>query len=80
MSPADFIPAAERIGLIRPMTQALLVRALAAARNWPDDIRLSFNLSAHDICAAEGILPLIPIIENGGVPTRRIDFEITETA
>ncbi len=80
VSPADFIPAAERIGLIRPMTQALLVRALAAAKTWPDDIRLSFNLSAHDICAAEGILPLIPIIENSGVPTRRIDFEITETA
>src|SRR5262249_31968253 len=75
VSPAAFIPAAERIGLIRPMTQALLVRALAAAKTWPDDIRLSFNLSAHDICAAEGILPLIPIIENSGVPTRRIDFE-----
>ncbi len=80
VSPADFIPAAERIGLIRPLTQALLVRALAAAKTWPDDIRLSFNLSAHDVCAAEGILPLITIIEKSGVPPRRIDFEITETA
>lgn len=53
VSPADFIPAAERIGLIRPLTQALLVRALATARTWPDHIRLSFNLSAHDVCAAE---------------------------
>ncbi len=80
VSPADFIPAAERIGLIRPLTQALLVRALATARTWPDDIRLSFNLSAHDVCAAEGILPLIAIIENSGLPPHRIDFEITETA
>lgn len=80
VSPADFIPAAERIGLIRPLTQALLVRALATARTWPDHIRLSFNLSAHDVCAAEGILPLISIIEKSGVPPRRIDFEITETA
>ncbi|MCA1382613.1 MULTISPECIES: EAL domain-containing protein [Bradyrhizobium] len=80
VSPADFIPAAERIGLIRPLTQALLVRALAIARTWPDHIRLSFNLSAHDVCAAEGILPLISIIEKSGLPPRRIDFEITETA
>ncbi|UPK38359.1 EAL domain-containing protein [Bradyrhizobium sp. 186] len=80
VSPADFIPAAERIGLIRPLTQALLVRALATAKTWPDDIRLSFNLSAHDVCAAEGILPLISIIEKSGLPPRRIDFEITETA
>lgn len=80
VSPADFIPAAERIGLIRPLTQALLARALATARTWPDDIRLSFNLSAHDVCAAEGILPLISIIERSGLPPHRIDFEITETA
>jgi diguanylate cyclase (GGDEF)-like protein len=80
VSPADFIPAAERIGLIRPLTQALLVRALATARTWPDHIRLSFNLSAHDVCSPEGILPLITIIEKSGLPPHRIDFEITETA
>ncbi|WP_198964174.1 EAL domain-containing protein [Bradyrhizobium sp. Y36] len=80
VSPADFIPAAERIGLIRPLTQVLLARALATARTWPDHIRLSFNLSAHDVCAAEGILPLISIIEKSGLSPRRIDFEITETA
>ncbi|MBB4423279.1 diguanylate cyclase (GGDEF)-like protein [Bradyrhizobium sp. CIR48] len=80
VSPADFIPAAERIGLIRPLTQTLLARALATAKTWPDHIRLSFNLSAHDVCAAEGILPLISIIEKSGLSPRRIDFEITETA
>ena len=80
VSPADFIPAAERIGLIRPLTQALLARALATARTWPDHIRLSFNLSAHDVCSPEGVLPLIAIVEKSGLPPHRIDFEITETA
>ncbi|MGY4238128.1 diguanylate cyclase (GGDEF)-like protein [Bradyrhizobium sp. USDA 4449] len=80
VSPADFIPAAERIGLIRPLTQSLLVRALAAAKAWPEHTRLSFNLSAHDICSPDGILALIGIIEKSGVAPRRLDFEITETA
>ena len=80
VSPADFIPAAERIGLIRALTQALLARALGAAVSWPDDVRVSFNLSAHDICSPDGILPLIAIIQHSGVSPHRIDFEITETA
>ncbi|MGY3234947.1 MULTISPECIES: putative bifunctional diguanylate cyclase/phosphodiesterase [unclassified Bradyrhizobium] len=80
VSPADFIPAAERIGLIRPLTQSLLVRALGAAKAWPEHTCLSFNLSAHDICSPDGILALIGIIEKSGVAPRRLDFEITETA
>ncbi|GLH78013.1 GGDEF-domain containing protein [Bradyrhizobium sp. SSBR45G] len=80
VSPASFIPAAERIGVIRSLTRFLLVKALAVARTWPDDIRISFNLSAHDICAPEGILPLISVVQASGVAPRRIEFEITETA
>ncbi|MGC2777558.1 MAG: EAL domain-containing protein [Bradyrhizobium sp.] len=80
VSPANFIPAAERIGVIRSLTRVLLVKALAVSRTWPDDIRMSFNLSAHDICSPDGILPLIAVINASGVPPRRIDFEITETA
>jgi diguanylate cyclase (GGDEF)-like protein len=80
VSPSSFIPAAERIGVIRGLTRVLLVKALAAARTWPDDIRMSFNLSAHDICSPEGILSLISLIHASGVPPQRIEFEITETA
>jgi predicted signal transduction protein with EAL and GGDEF domain len=40
----------------------------------------SCNLSAHDICAPDGILPLIALIHSSGVSPQRIDFEITETA
>jgi len=80
VSPADFIPAAERIGVIRSLTRVLLVKAVAAARTWPDDIRMSFNLSAHDICSADGTLSLIAVIQASGLSPRRIEFEITETA
>jgi predicted signal transduction protein with EAL and GGDEF domain len=80
VSPGDFIPAAERIGVIRSLTRVLLVKALTAAATWPEHIRVSFNLSAHDICSPEGILHLISAIEASGVSPSRIEFEITETA
>jgi diguanylate cyclase (GGDEF)-like protein len=80
VTPSEFIPVAEHIGLIRTLTRTLLAKALAVARTWPEEVRISFNLSAHDVCSPEGVLPLIAIIQAGGVSPRRIDFEITETA
>lgn len=79
VSPANFIPVAERSGFIRRLTKVLLRKALIAARGWPKDVKLSFNLSAHDISAADGVLQIIDIIHRSGFDPRRIDFEITET-
>jgi len=79
VSPAYFIPVAERSGFIRRLTKVLLRKALAAANEWPEQVRLSFNLSAHDISAADGVLQIIDIIHRSGFNPRRIDFEITET-
>lgn len=80
VSPATFIPVAERNGMIRQLTKMLLRKALAAAAQWPENIKLSFNLSAHDISAADGVLQIIDIIHRAKIAPRRIDFEITETA
>ena len=80
VAPDSFIPVAERAGLIRSLTKVLLGKALAAAKTWPDDIRISFNLSTHDICNAESVVQLIALINRSGVAPKRIDFEITETS
>jgi diguanylate cyclase (GGDEF)-like protein len=80
ISPAVFIPAAERTGLILGLTRSLLAKALKQAAEWPEDIRLAFNLSAHDLCSPESILAIIAAVNASKVSARRIDFEITETA
>jgi len=80
VSPAYFIPVAERIGLVRTMTRILLRKSLAAAKDWPAHVRLAFNLSVHDIAVGEGVLHIVNIIQQSGVDPRRIEFEITETA
>ncbi|RMV77112.1 hypothetical protein ALP05_200056 [Pseudomonas caricapapayae] len=80
VSPAHFIPIAERIGMINELTTHLLTQALQRALSWPSPIRLSFNLSAHDCATWESVKRIVEIIENSGFDASRLDLEITETA
>ena len=79
VSPADFIVAAERIGLIQALTRTLFGKALDAMRDWPEEIRLSFNLSAHDIVAPENVARLADCLIASGIAPQRVTFELTET-
>ena len=78
--PSLFIPVAERAGIIGRLTRPLLRKALAVARRWPPELRLSFNLSASDLTSPEGVLSVVTTIENSGFDPKRLDLEITETA
>ena len=80
VAPDVFIKVAERSDLIHELTVTLLRRALAEAKTWPDEIRVSFNLSARDVASREAIVNIAAIIENSGVSPGRIDMEVTETA
>ncbi|EGH16538.1 GGDEF domain/EAL domain-containing protein [Pseudomonas savastanoi pv. glycinea str. race 4] len=80
VSPAHFIPIAERIGMINELTAPLLTQALQRALSWPSPIKLSFNLSAHDCATWESVKKIVEIIENSGFDASRLDLEITETA
>ena len=77
--PDVFIAAAERTGLIEEMTPILLNKALKFARGWPDNLKLSFNLSIRDIMSPSAIDKLCAIIETSGVDPKRLEFEVTET-
>ncbi|HEX8590147.1 putative bifunctional diguanylate cyclase/phosphodiesterase [Pseudomonas sp.] len=80
VAPGHFIGVAERIGLINRLTPRLLEKALSAAQCWPADVRLSFNLSAHDCSSMEAVEQLIEVIRLSGFDATRLDLEITETA
>lgn len=80
VSPARFIPIAERAGMVGTLTRPLLRKALNAAFEWDPSMRLAFNLSAHDLNSSEGLLGVIDIILSSGFDPRRLDLEITETA
>jgi diguanylate cyclase (GGDEF)-like protein len=78
--PDVFIRAAEQAGIIGKITVPLFRSALRAAREWPENLRLSFNLSAFDVCSQSTMEAILDEIEEGGMSPTRLMFEITESA
>jgi len=81
VSPVDFVALAERVGLIRPLTDWVLRRAIADAREvlQPAGLEVSVNLSMRDL--RDDQLPLLVrslIGANGAAPALRL--ELTESA
>jgi len=77
VSPAEFIPVAEATQLIHAVSEAVLRQACAAARDWPDDVRLSVNLSP---CQIGPDLPrrISRLVREEGFDAHRMTVEVTE--
>ncbi len=80
VAPDQFIPIAERSGLMRRLTTRLFKMALKELASLDDRLQLSFNLSAHDVSCQETIIELTALCHTHGITPSRITFEITETA
>lgn len=80
VSPAEFIPIAEHINVIGPITEALLRRAADEATRWSAAIKLSFNLSAVQLCARGSSKGLLAILQEAGLHPSQLQVELTETA
>ncbi|MGE0503701.1 MAG: putative bifunctional diguanylate cyclase/phosphodiesterase [Rhizobiaceae bacterium] len=79
VSPGVFIPIAEERGIIGPLSQLVLRKAAEAARNWPDHLFLSFNLSPSQLVDQNTGLHILAILDRTGFDPRRLEIEITET-
>lgn len=80
IGPDVFIPAAEKAGIIHRLTLTLLDKALACLKVLPDDMKLSFNLSAHDITNHETVSSIMALVIRSDVAPTRLVMELTETA
>lgn len=78
--PDIFIRTAEQVGKISVITSIILTKALEEAKTWPEDIFLSFNLSALDLASSSAILYLMGVVKKSTFPVSRVIFEITESA
>jgi diguanylate cyclase (GGDEF)-like protein len=77
--PSEFIPVAEEIGLIVQMGEWVLRKALADAAQWPDDLKVSVNLSPIQMMHPNLVPAVVHTLAKTGVPARRLEIEITES-
>jgi diguanylate cyclase (GGDEF)-like protein/PAS domain S-box-containing protein len=81
--PAEFIPLAEDLRLIVPMTQQLLERALADLQHWHQQgypIYLSVNLSTRHLEQADLAEQTANLLQKYELPASCLKFEVTESA
>jgi predicted signal transduction protein with EAL and GGDEF domain len=78
--PDVFVPLVEQLGLMPDLTSSVLRRACRDARQWPNHIRLSVNISPSDL--KDPLLPtrVLTILKQEGFAPSRLDIEITESA
>jgi diguanylate cyclase (GGDEF)-like protein len=80
VSPAEFVPVAEQLNLIDGISNHLMKIAFAEACAWPEHIKLSFNLSAIQLCSSGSAKRVLKALEAAGLGTDRLQVEVTETA
>ena len=82
ISPAEFIPVAEKTNLIIQIDSYVLRRALTEMvdyiRDYEQEITLSVNMSANSISREDFADQVIDLINETGFPSRRLELEITE--
>ncbi|MES2194081.1 MAG: EAL domain-containing protein [Pseudomonadota bacterium] len=79
ISPADFIPVAEDIGLIVALGEWVLREACTEAAKWPDDIKVAVNLSPVQFRSRNLVQVVISALAHSGLSPLRLELEITES-
>jgi predicted signal transduction protein with EAL and GGDEF domain len=75
--PPEFVRLAEENGLIDPLTDLMIRRAVDAAQQWPADVRVSVNVSPIQL-NSELVDRVREIIKSTGLDPRRLELEVTE--
>ena len=81
MSPEEFIPIAERSGLIGQLTTHVLDQSLAAVSSWQQqgvDLGIAVNLSTRSLHDADLVDEVQRLLRRHGVPAGRLTLEVTE--
>ena len=79
ISPADFIPVAEDVGLIREIGEWALNQVCRDFAAWPCEVKAAVNVSAVQFAADDFVDIVRKAIKSSGVEPGRIELEITES-
>ncbi|MBT3504260.1 MAG: EAL domain-containing protein [Piscirickettsiaceae bacterium] len=83
VSPVDFIATAERIGMIKPLTEWVLMTACSQLTKWKaqgfHDLTMAVNISPNHFLD-KGLVPLIKrTFEKTGIAPKDLTLEVTES-
>jgi diguanylate cyclase (GGDEF)-like protein len=81
--PGEFIPIAERTGMISPISDWMMREACRQTRAWRDaglaDLRLAVNLSTTQFRRQSVIGSVTSILEDTGLAPEKLEIEVTES-
>lgn len=78
--PDTFIPIAEDLGLIDQMSSGILRASCFVARDWPEKLTLSINISPVELKDPLFATQILTILSETGFAPRRLIVEVTENA
>lgn len=78
ISPAEFIPVSEDLGLIGEIGSWVLETACRTAANWPDPLKVAVNLSPLQFRNGSMIASARRSLEMARFPAYRLELEVTE--
>ena len=79
ISPADFIPLAERSGLIVPLGRWAMQAACEEALTWASPVSVSVNVAPSQLRRRELVDEVRDVLAATGLPSTRLKLEITES-
>jgi diguanylate cyclase (GGDEF)-like protein len=79
ISPGTFIPLAEEAGVIAELGRFALESACRAAAAWPDDLRVSINVSPAQFLLTDVEHDVAAALASSGLAPSRLTVEITES-
>ena len=80
ISPAEFIPIAEDLGLVSRIGAGVLRKACAEAAAWNEPLDIAVNVSPVQLLDPRLPQVVAQALSDSGLPAERLELEITETA
>ena len=79
ISPGEFVPLAEEMGLIGTIGAWVLRQACIEAMRWPAHVRVAVNLSPVQFKRGSVVEDVLSALAGSGLPASRLEIEITES-
>ena len=79
VSPAEFIPAAEKSGQIGAIGRWVLMQACKDAAAWPAHTAIAVNVSPQQVRSVDFVQTVLVALQTSGLPPTRLEIEVTES-